>query len=255
MSDQQDQGNHQQQDWSPAMATDMPAERGRAFPIWIWGCGGGCLLTLVLVFGALFWIGNKVYSSIGPEAAWPRVAELMPWSDDVEGELVPPTGYQAIVIDLETIQGLIEWVPGAAPEDIPDMPIERILTITQVGPDEEIGDYYATIYVLPPGELTDEDLGEVRSLADEWTTGTSEAPTIETVEISFQTRTLEAVRYAGMPNAMAQMQETTGPVQVLELDLTNGRANPVVLQFSGPDQPSVEELEAFFAPFDVWGNR
>ena len=76
MSDQQDQGNHQQQDWSPAMATDMPAERGRAFPIWIWGCGGGCLLTLVLVFGALFWIGNKVYSRIGPEAAWPRVAEL-----------------------------------------------------------------------------------------------------------------------------------------------------------------------------------
>ena len=242
------QGNYQEQDWSPQMVTDEPRSAGRAFPVWIWGCGGGCLLMIVLVFGGLFWAGNKFYSLMGPEAAWPQVAKIMPFGEE------RPEGYSAIVIDLEVLRGLMDYIPGMSEDELPDMPLQRIITLFRVDEDgDAVGNLAATLMVLPPGDLNDEQLEELRAIADELSTGEKTEQEVETLQLTFQGREVTAARYASIASAAQQLQETTGPRQVLEIDLTNGREAPIVLQFSDDEPPTVEELEAFFEPFDVWG--
>ncbi|MEO0649463.1 MAG: hypothetical protein AAFZ65_02145, partial [Planctomycetota bacterium] len=239
----------------PEISTDEPRAKQRAFPIWIWGCGGGCLLLMVLVFGGMFFVGNKIYKALGPAAAWPHVAEAMPFEPSEE-EDGGPAGYSAFMVDLAVLEGFIDYLPGMSAEDLPDMPLERIITLFEVDADgDALSDNTAVLMMLPPGELTEEQLTELRSVADELSTGGEPAGEVETISLTFQGREIEAVRYQATASPAQQLQQTTGPRHVLEVDITNGRAKPIVLQFGGDDAPTVEELESFFAPFDVWGGK
>ena len=140
-----EQGNYQDQDWSPPMKEDQARARGRAFPLWIWGCGGGCLMVLVIVFGAMFWLGNKMYEQIGPEAAWPVIAEVMPYGPE------RPDGYMPMLIDVGNLQGFMTMFPGVSEEDVADIdvPVDQQLIINRIDGTELDQSFSATLYIFP----------------------------------------------------------------------------------------------------------
>lgn len=246
--DEKNQGNYQDQDWSPAMVTDEPRSKQRAFPIWIWGCGGGCLLVLALLMGAGFWAVNFVKKNFGPEAAWPVVAEVMPY----EGE-EPPVDYMATISGAGIVQALQEKFGGD------EEALDRLLLQEMVRLDRTEGDGFgelsATVFVFKPGVEKGDRIEHLRTQASELSAGGGEIKDTREVELEFQGRAITATRFTGILDLDDQMREVNQPSQVLEIDVSDGRARPVVLHFKGPEDPTVEELETFFAPFDVWGGQ
>lgn len=56
-----------------------PPPKKKSIPTWLWVCGGGCLLAVVLaiVLGTL--LVSKFSASTDPEKQWPKVAEILPF--------------------------------------------------------------------------------------------------------------------------------------------------------------------------------
>lgn len=93
---------------------DAPPRRG--VPGWIWGCGGGCLLMMVLLIGFTVFTFNKLQKAMGPEAAWPVIQSVMPYDEP------QPDGLTAYVIDPSAMVRTVGGWFGASEEDIADVP-------------------------------------------------------------------------------------------------------------------------------------
>jgi hypothetical protein len=243
------EGNHQEQDWHPRMESAVPTQEpgGRAFPVWIWGCGGGCLVVLVLLMGAGFWLQSWAQKTFGPEAAWPIVQEVTPYGPE------PPEGYLATIAGIGVLQEMLERF-GADTEAIEDLVIEQVVRIDRVI-DGDTGEYAATYYIFKPGIGPERRVQELRKVASEYSAGGQEIGETRTVEIDFRGRTVEATRFTGVQDLDSQMRQVNAPREVLEIDLSEGRERPVVVQFGGPEPPTEGELNTFFEPFDVWGGK
>lgn len=247
------EGNHPEQDWHPRMESSVPLQepRERAFPVWIWGCGGGCLLLLVLFIGGSIWIGNWVTGKVGPEAAWPVIAELMPYGPE------PPEGYQPMIFAADTLEGFLRSIPGMSDEQLADLdlPVEQQIYINRVegaGIDTSL---VGVIYVFPDG-TTEERRDEIlHQEATELTSGGQKTEPLREVELTFQGRTVTATRFAGINEFQRSFMEVDGPLQILEVDVSEGRERPVVLHLTGPNQPTEQDLQVFFEPFDVWRDQ
>jgi len=64
---------------------EPPAKKKRV-PSWVWwGCGGGCLLVLLVgvIVGILAW--TKAREFVDPEKVWPNVAEMLPFDERPAG--------------------------------------------------------------------------------------------------------------------------------------------------------------------------
>jgi hypothetical protein len=68
-----------ERNWGEADSTPTPKKKG--IPTWLWFCGGGCLLALVLAIVAGYFLVSKVAESANPEKQWPKVAELLPFDE------------------------------------------------------------------------------------------------------------------------------------------------------------------------------
>jgi hypothetical protein len=71
--------------------SEAPPPRKKVIPTWLWFCGGGCLLAVILGIVGGVWIFTKgkqlVEEAANPEKQWPRVAELLQYDEkpaDVE---------------------------------------------------------------------------------------------------------------------------------------------------------------------------
>jgi len=72
---------------------EAPAEKKSGVPKWVWfGCGGGCLLALLLAAVASFFFMTFIRDAQDPEKVWPLVAEALPFDERPEGWTVSGGG-------------------------------------------------------------------------------------------------------------------------------------------------------------------
>ncbi|MCH2105361.1 MAG: hypothetical protein MK291_01815 [Planctomycetes bacterium] len=57
---------------------------GCLLPTWLWACGGGCLLMMILLGAGLFWGVGQVKNLIDPEVQWPRMQKVLPFDERPE---------------------------------------------------------------------------------------------------------------------------------------------------------------------------
>ncbi|MAB79978.1 MAG: hypothetical protein CMJ89_11555, partial [Planctomycetes bacterium] len=64
---------------------EAPPKKG-GIPNWVWiGCGGGCLVTLILVAAGSFWVMGAFKQAKDPEMVWPIVEKALPFDERPEG--------------------------------------------------------------------------------------------------------------------------------------------------------------------------
>ena len=56
-------------------------KRGCLLPTWLWGCGGGCLLAIILSIGGGIYCVGKVKKAIDPEAQWAKLDKVLPFDE------------------------------------------------------------------------------------------------------------------------------------------------------------------------------
>ena len=61
---------------------EAPAKkRGCFLPVWLWGCGGGCLLAIILSIGGGIYCVGKFKNAIDPEAQWAKLDKVLPFEE------------------------------------------------------------------------------------------------------------------------------------------------------------------------------
>lgn len=73
-------------------ADSAPPPKKKSIPTWLWFCGGGCLLAVIIGIAAVAWLASNVTFSTDPEKLWPKVAEVLPY-DERPPELEPQFGF------------------------------------------------------------------------------------------------------------------------------------------------------------------
>jgi hypothetical protein len=65
--------------WGEAESAPPPKKKG--IPTWLWFCGGGCLLAVIIGIGLVAWLASRFSGSTDPEKQWPKVAEILPYDE------------------------------------------------------------------------------------------------------------------------------------------------------------------------------
>lgn len=234
--------------WKAELEEGTPRRR-RGMPMWFWGCGGGCLLTLALFIGGTIWIYSQFRDLVGPERAWPAVAEIMPYGE------TPPDGYTPTLIDQAVLREapIARWFlekagPGEADVFVPVG--HRVITIME-NPNDDRPAGSGTRLVLW-------QLGPMENVEDYATPGTFDelaaAPreNEEDVELVLQGKTVSGVRGDIIGQEIPFLGEQD--IQELVIDLSQGRDRPLVLRMiaTGETKATEEELNRFLEPFQVW---
>ena len=61
---------------------DAPVKkRGCLLPTWLWGCGGGCLLMIILSIGGGIYCVGKVKNAMDPDAQWAKLDKILPFDE------------------------------------------------------------------------------------------------------------------------------------------------------------------------------
>ena len=61
---------------------DAPVKkRGCLLPTWLWGCGGGCLLAIILSIGGGIYCVGKVKNAMDPDAQWAKLDKILPFDE------------------------------------------------------------------------------------------------------------------------------------------------------------------------------
>jgi len=56
-------------------------KRGCFLPTWLWGCGGGCVLALILSIGGGIYCVGQVKNMLDPAVQWPRLQKVLPYEE------------------------------------------------------------------------------------------------------------------------------------------------------------------------------
>lgn len=64
--------------WGDAEAAP-PKKKG--VPTWLWFCGGGCLLAVIVGIVFVVWLASSVKDWRDPEKQWPKVAQVLPYDE------------------------------------------------------------------------------------------------------------------------------------------------------------------------------
>jgi hypothetical protein len=223
----------------------------RGVPTWIWGCGGGCLLSLALLIAATWFGMNQVLSSIGPEKAWPVVAEVLPYGQE------PPPRYRATLIDFDALaqRPLVRRLMQGLELDQQEVEAlggqQVILLQEEFSSDKPAGTgSMALLWRLPEG-------GDVNRVPEPlvFQSGEQAEASQRSLEIELQGRRVGAIAYVteGHQSPFAPQ----GRLEILEVDLTGERSRPLLLKLlsSGEQRADEAELRRFLEPFAVWEGR
>lgn len=199
---------------------DVAAEtaKKKGIPWWVWGCGGGCLLFVLVTAGAVAVLGPKLAQwaedMSDPEVQWPKVAEYLPYDERPE--------------HIEMVMGL-------------DIPGQKQWTMM----DNENG-LLGQLFVMD--KTAGGDMMRPGSAANAIGVSGEESGlmVVQGVEV-------DAMFFK---MTVPLQGEAVGPA--VRVDLSGSSKNAVILQVTVPDGEgtvSEEDVELFLAPFDVWRNR
>ena len=102
-------------------------------PLWLWGCGGGCLLMVILIAGAGFWAVGFVQDAQDPDFVWDRIEEVLPFEqrhpdyEVVFGNRVPFIDFSIFILRQQVKQ----------PADSTDDGLDPIYAMLIIDPDDE----------------------------------------------------------------------------------------------------------------------
>lgn len=202
-------------DWGAGEA----APRKRRVPRWVWwGCGGGCLLALLVAAVLAIFAVRLVREGTDPEKQWPRLDQVLAFETRPQGlEIEFGVSFGAdqfhLVDHARGLRATLIEYPAAAASDY-----QKLL-------DPEFD---------PP-------LGFGKPLEPE--PGT----------LTVQGREVPCLRFA----RVQPEPEGEGLGPGIRLDLTGERARPRTLELRTVGSARIEdaEVEAFLAPFQVWLER
>lgn len=198
----------------------------RVVPVWAWGCGAGCLMLVLLAIGATWYSMNLFQKTMGPEAAWPIVKEVMPFDER-------PQNYQAFLVPFKGMAGFVSRRMGVEDEDL--QLLADLDLVTVLDPRED------TVMSLFVGTLSEEMEDRGRDAG-------------ERKEIELQGRTVSVLHYRAEEGRDRAFQIGAVPgAMVYEFELAPLGDRPVrvsVLRTRGELNP--EYLQRFLEPFDLW---
>lgn len=241
---------------------DAPQKKS-SVPGWVWGCGGGCLLVLLLVIGATWWIASKVQAMIDPENAWPEIAKLMPYGplgpDGVQADhtLGRPAGITPGLFAVDNM--FFEFL--IPKEDLAKVPVE-FFVVLQPEPTTSAPTGTGTNCIVIVFRERIENPLEVVVQSPFFAELVSKQDATETRGIGaedFQGRTVSTHHIAVEIGDTEQQMvaNSDGLEDLLFVDVTGDRERSVVLFSTGTGLAtgSVDELESFLAPFRVWEGK
>jgi len=203
-------------------------------PTWVWACGGGCLVALILGIIAVVFVvkfGTKmVQEGKDPELQWPKLAQVLPFDarpPELSLEFGMSIGMEVFVLkDSRGFMAILYRVPEKSAEDVRHQMLDENF---KGGP-----------FGMGSGNRT----------------------ALKAVTIHVQGRDLKGVRFHQQsPSKPKGGDETpdagSGPAVMLEVT-PEGETRPVLLQLvrtSGTDPISDEEVQTFLKPFHVGSER
>jgi len=211
-------------EWSEGLETPRPK---RGVPVWIWGCGGGCLFLIVLLIATGVYVFDRGKKMVDPEIVWANLDEILPYDER-------PTHIKASGGSIFGGEGYF----------LIDQRLE-LMAILVVGGDAEQEEFQR----LYDGE------------AQEGTFGLGAAEPQDPQRVEVQGREVPVV-YLDMETPSfpffdpGEGEASVGDHPILWACLNPGGGAPVLLlqlmapERDGPAQP--EELAQFLDPFDVW---
>lgn len=194
-------------------------------PFWVWGCGGGCLVMLILLIGIGGYLFNTISELQDPEMAWPAVAEYLPFDERPD----------MTIFGGPTFMGTYFFLS-----------------------DEEAD--LACLIIAPPEDMNAETMEEMELFFDgEVQTGFmgfGEAEEINPIELTIQGIAFDALEMVQKPVTFPGMdEEVPEKTQVLLLNFSTSDELILVQLFSMKNEEiSSEAVEQFFAPFNL-GDR
>ncbi len=202
--------------WSEEVA-EPPKKKG--IPLWVWGCGGGCLLAVIAALAVGVFLFGWVQEAVDPAVVWPKIAEILPFDEQ------PPY----------TVFG---WTVGAEIYVMVDEPKEF------------------TGILFPVGELDEQEVAEMDQLfkgeIEGGAFGVGEMKDTEVLTIDVAGRSCRAVRYASSGLNIPGIPQNTEAENVL-IDLSRDPQRFVLLVLVDPDgEVDQADIDAFLAPFDPW---
>ncbi|QDU83642.1 hypothetical protein Pla163_07410 [Planctomycetes bacterium Pla163] len=254
--------NEQTEDrWDVQLEDAAPPKRG--VPIWVWGCGGGCLFMLVAAIVFTMWFGNKLMNMFGPEAAWPVIAEVMPYAEDgaTEEELVAarPPGYQPVLFPISQLADMV----GAEGEDISaggGVSLDSLVFLSPgEDPSQPAGTGLATMIFVFDGLVEGDPLDWIVSEFKLEENDTATASSRGRARASFQGREVDTFHMRVEPDGNNKMMLPGGgdPQGLLFVDATGDRTRTVVITCvaTGEVDATLEGLSEQLFPFRVWDGK
>jgi hypothetical protein len=206
-------------------------------PTWVWACGGGCLVALILaIVGSVFVFkfGKQlVKEGLDPDLQWPKLQQVLPF-DQQPPELSLKFGMSLGVIDmfvLKDSRGFTAVVYRVAEKNAEQVRHQMLDEKFDGGP-----------FGMGSGNRTD----------------------VKAATVHVQGRDLKGVRFhqegrAGSKSEQAEPVPDAGSGPAIMLDVTpEGETRPVILQLvrtPGTDPVTDDEVRAFLKPFHVGSER
>jgi hypothetical protein len=241
---------------------DAPTRKS-GVPGWVWGCGGGCMLMLLLAIGVTWWFGAKIAGIVDPEKAWPEVAELMPYGavgpDGVQADhtVGRPAGLTPLMLPVDNVL----FRQFVSEEDIAALPVDFVLFLQpDSNPSLPVGTGVSLVAVVFRERVENPLTLVVESpVLEELLKGKDAATTRGVFEAQFQGRAVQAHHIAAeIGEANQQMvANSEGLEDLLFVDVTGERTRSVVflMAATGDATGSIDELENLLAPFRVWEGK
>lgn len=206
-------------DWADA------EERGtkRGVPSWVfWGCGGGCLLAILVLVGLLVLGGSLLREAFDPEQAWKGVAEVLPHDQR-------PAGWVAYGTSRFGVGFFFLRPPGP----------ESVLIVQRARDRAEVE------ALLTPDSPANAGWHWILDGMREHETGTLE----------LQGREARCLRFTGTFSGFEGGQAVQA--KVMRVDIS-GAGTPTLLHVvlgPGAGPTADEDVRALLGPFDLWRGR
>jgi hypothetical protein len=72
--------------WEGEASEAPPKKKG--MPKWLWFCGGGCLIMVVIAAIGAFFVVRSVQEMVDPETQWAQLSEVLPYEERPDYEII-----------------------------------------------------------------------------------------------------------------------------------------------------------------------